>query len=194
MILYKTLLQLGLSDDLIKVHLLQKGTSIFSAVEQTRLEQIIVDNLSEATTSSDTREARIIVVDQGSRPGPPLARQSAINANLRTLIIDHHMSDSWPEESQVLSACHSPPISTSSLLTYLTCRTLHPKLSEETGWYCLLGVFGDLGPSEIDWGNPSKEWPASAEMIELGQISKSMGKKSLNAAVSAINARAHSFL
>lgn len=187
MILHRTLTTLGLDPDLIKVHLLVKGTNVFSAVEQERLEKTITENLADSPPSA--REARIIVVDQGSRPGPPLVRESAVGAHTRTLIIDHHMSDKWPEGAEVLTACNSPPISTSSLLTYLTCRTLHTTLPQATAWYCLLGVFGDLSPSEVDWGNPAGTWPASPEMSEVGEVMKALGKKSLSSAVGAINAR-----
>ena len=185
MIAHKTLTTLGLPSELIKVHLLLKGNGIFKDIEQKRMEKLVNDSLE----ASSSREARIIVLDQGSRPGPPLVRQSATNAPIRTLVIDHHMSDSWPEDVQVLSACNSPPISTSSLLTYLTCAPLHPDLPESTMWYGAFGVFGDLGPSEIKWGDPNGEWPASREMIEIGEEVKRIGKKSLSSAVGAINAR-----
>ena len=185
MIAHRTLTTLGLPSELIKVHLLLKGVGLFQETERDRMEKLVNDEL--AATSS--REARVIILDQGSRPGQPLVRPSATNAPLRTLIIDHHMSDSWPEEAQVLSACHSPPISTSSLLTYLTCAPLHPDLPQATMWYSALGVFGDLGPSEIKWGDASSEWPASSEMTEIGEEIKRTGKKALNSAVGAINAR-----
>ena len=95
MILHRTLTTLGLDPDLIKVHLLVKGTNVASTVEQERLEKTITEN--QADFPPNAREARIIVVDQGSRPGPPLVRESAVGAHIRTLIIDHHMSDKWPE-------------------------------------------------------------------------------------------------
>jgi hypothetical protein len=69
------------------------------------------------------------------------------------------------------------------------CKPLHPDITQKTMWYAIMGVFGDLGPSEISWGKEGKEWPASKEMVELGEEVKRIGKKSLNAAVSAMNAR-----
>lgn len=206
MIAWKTLTTLGLSDDLIKVFFLKKGTSLFSAVEQERMEELINDSLSEdksmteASTSKSpppsstpsNRAVRVIILDQGSRPGPPLIRKSHVKTDdLRTVILDHHMSTSWPEEAEVVTACHSPPIATTSLLTYLTCAQLHPDIPKLTMWYAILGVFGDLSPSEINWGDPNSEWPASQEMIDLGVEVKRIGKKPLSTAVGAMNAREH---
>lgn len=207
MIAWKTLTTLGLSSDLIKVFLLSKGTSLFSAIEQERMENLINDSLPSeepsdpvASTSSSPppsssaktgRAVRVIILDQGSRPGPPLVRKGKVKTHdLRTIVIDHHMSTSWPDESSVLTACNSAPIATSSLLTYLTCAPLHPDIQKITMWYAILGVFGDLSPSEINWGDPNSEWPASQEMIELGDEVKRIGKKALSSAVGAINARA----
>lgn len=99
------------------------------------------------------------------------------------------MSDSFPSESIVLSACRSHPICTTSLLVYLTCKTLHQDLKSLTMWYAILGVFGDLSPSEINWGKKGAEWPASREMVELGEEVKRIGKSGLSKAVGALNAR-----
>lgn len=206
MVIWKTLTTLGLSSDLIKVFLLGKGTSLFSPIEQNRLESLINSSLAQDRKQQDSapstssspphfgtsskRPVRVIIVDQGSRPGPPLVRKTEIESDdLKTLIIDHHMSTSWPEESIVLTACNSAPIATSSLLTYLTCAPLHPDIPRLTMWYAILGVFGDLSPSEINWGDPNSEWPASQEMIDLGEEVKRIGKKPLSSAVGAINAR-----
>jgi hypothetical protein len=187
MVMYKTLTTLGLPSKLIKVHLLVKGTSIFKQVEQERLEDLIRESLD--TKPGDTeQEARVIILDQGSRPSPPLIRQSEAGARVKTLILDHHMSDSFPEEAEMLSACRSSPIATTSLLAYICCLPLHQTIAASTAWYCILGVFGDLSPSEINWGSPKSEWPDSKEMIELGEEVKRIGKSSLTSAVGAINA------
>lgn len=200
MILHRTLTTLGLPEDKIKVHLLLKGTSLFKPVEEERLEKLIrshtegtdIDSKPSSSADSPQPNVSVIVLDQGSRPGPPLVPKSAVpNINLRTLILDHHMSDAWPDEAQVLTACHSPPIATSSLLSYLTCSTLHPDLPQATAWYCLLGLFGDLGPSEVNFAasRDRTEWPVAAkEMAFLGETSKTVGKKALNSAVGALNA------
>ena len=196
MVTYRTLTALGLTKDLIKVHLLQKATSIFKPIEQERLEGIINESLSALSdgdaTKAAAREARVIVLDQGSRPGPALIRASHTSASaVRTLIVDHHMSDAFPKGAEVLSACHSPPISTTSLLIYLTCSPLHPSLAAQTAWYCLLGIFGDLGQSEINWTakEDKTEWPVTAtQMAFLGEEAKRVGKSALAKAVSALNA------
>lgn len=82
------------------------------------------------------------------------------------------MSTSWPDESVGLTACNSAPMATSSLFTYLTCAPLHPDISRLTMWHAILDVFGDLSPSEISW----RDWPASQEMIDLGEEVKRIGK------------------
>jgi hypothetical protein len=69
----------------------------------------------------------------------------------------------FPAESQVLTACHTPPIATAALLTYLMLRPLHPAVREKESWRAVVGATGDLGP--VKWG--TGPWPA-----ELGQVLK----------------------
>ena len=54
MVTYRTLTALGLTKDLIKVHLLQKATSIFKPIEQERLEGIINESLSALSDGDAT--------------------------------------------------------------------------------------------------------------------------------------------
>lgn len=72
--------------------------------------------------------AFIIVVDQGSRPGPPLVPDAEV------LIIDHHLSDEFPEGATVVSACNCPPVATSSLLTFEICKALAEDVVHECGY------------------------------------------------------------
>ena len=69
--MYKTLTALGHPPDKIATHHLGKGTSIHTPAEQDRMNAYGMD--------------RTIVLDQGSRPGPPLTKG-------KVLIIDHHYS------------------------------------------------------------------------------------------------------
>lgn len=88
-----------------------------------------------------------------------------------------------------LTACQSPPISTSSLLTYLTCVPLVPSARERIDWLALVGVFGDLGSNEIRFGDAKGGWPVTKEMSHLGVALKREGRKNISDAVSLLNAR-----
>lgn len=171
--MYNTLISLGHPPDRINAHMLGKCNSVLQADERKKMEAY--------------GATRIIVMDQGSRGGPPLVSPSS-NSGLpvRTLIIDHHESVEFPEGALVVSACRSPPISTSSLLTYLVCLPLlgqcgNDNLVEECAVFALLGVYGDLGPSVVTWDDAP--WPA-----HLGNVAKKVTKKALMGAVSMMNA------
>lgn len=127
---------------------------------------------------------RCIVLDQGSRPGPPLVPPS----QCKTLIIDHHLSDSFPSEAQVLSACHSLPVATSSVLTYSLCAELVPTLRGRGALAlgALVGVYGDLGSAKIKFGTDADAegpWPAS-----LAAVEKRLTKSALAKSVALLNA------
>ncbi|WWD22490.1 hypothetical protein CI109_106983 [Kwoniella shandongensis] len=166
-LLYRTLTHMGHPPSLISIHHLTKGNNVHSDVER----DIMVRYDSE----------KVVVLDQGSRPGrsivPPLKGQK----DKRVLIIDHHMSDEWPEESQVLTACQTHPIATAAMLTYALVRELHPSVQYEESWRAVVGVIGDLGTSVAKWG--VAPWPA-----ELGIVTKRYGSKVFSEAVSGINA------
>ena len=134
----------------------------------------------------------IIVVDQGSRAGPPVIDSD----DTRALIVDHHLSDEFPENamvicycciflgtradnSEVVSACHYPPVATSSLLTYVICKTLHPDVVTSCDYLCAIGTHGDLG-NTLKWKPPFPDMTATF---------KTYSKKNINDAVSLINAR-----
>ena len=129
---------------------------------------------------------RCIVLDQGSRPGPALV------PGIETLLIDHHLSDSFPSGPiTVLSACHSLPVATTSLLVYELSSTLVPSLrgSGPTGLAALIGAYGDLGAGKLKFrgaaaGDDDDEpWPAS-----LAPIEKQLTKSALSKAVALLNA------
>ncbi|KAL0945758.1 hypothetical protein HGRIS_012047 [Hohenbuehelia grisea] len=200
LILYRTLASLGLSTERLHVHFLLKGTSIFSSLERERLNSLVrslIPNSKSSPASSPSRtpmdpaEARIIIVDQGSRPSPPLI-DSALRSE--TLIIDHHQSDEFPEAAQVLTACRSPPIATSSLLTYLACLPLLKRDRESCAWLALIGIHGDLGASAVNFGTSTSKnlkrqasWPDREELRLLGDAAKTCTKKALGQAVSLLN-------
>ena len=134
----------------------------------------------------------IIVVDQGSRAAPPIVD----SPHTKSLIIDHHLSDEFPENatvrhslppartrqltlSQIVSACHYPPVATSALLTYEICKPLHPTIASTCGFLCAMGTHGDLG-NTLKWKPP---------FPDMTEVFKTHTKKATNDAVALINAR-----
>ena len=157
-ILYRTLTELGLRDDLITVHLLSKATSLRSD--------------SETEQIKSYEPAYIIILDQGSFAGP------AIVADIPTLIIDHHYSFDFPEQAVICTAAYSPPIATTALLTYHICLPL-VKSGECIDYLAVIGTIGDLSAS-VKWVEP---FPP-----HLGEIMKDKGKKNFADAVGLLNA------
>ncbi|KAM0717280.1 hypothetical protein Q7P37_007132 [Cladosporium fusiforme] len=161
-ILRHALILLGLNEDLIAVHLLAKGNTVHSATERAQM---------------DAHEpSYVFVLDQGSRSSPPIVS----NSTTTTLIIDHHHATStdFPESSFHVTACTSPPVATSSLLTYLLCQPLHASIPSQTAWLAIVGTHGDLGTT-LKWLPPFPDMSAPL---------KQHTKKTLNAVVSLINA------
>jgi hypothetical protein len=161
-ILRHTLILLGLDENLIDVHVLSKGTSVHSPSERASMEA--------------QNPSYLFVLDQGSRGGPPLVS----SPNVRTLVIDHHHATAtdFPLGSSHVTACSSPPVATSSLLTYLLCTPLHPSVSTLTAWLAITGTYGDLG-SSVKWLPP---------FPDLSQTLATHKKKTLTAIVSLLNA------
>lgn len=159
-IAYRTLITLGLNSDNIDVHLHQRGANIHHEEER------------QAMTAKEA--AFVIVLDQGSVKGPAIVD----NPEAQTLILDHHLSDVFPDRSQVVSACHYPPVATTSLLTYEICKTLHESLPESLAYLCCIGTHGDLG-NTLKWHPPFPDMSATF---------KQHTKKSINDAVSLLNA------
>lgn len=82
-IVHKTLVALGMSPDLIDVYLINKNVTVHDEVERA------------AMLAKDPKY--IIIVDQGSRAAPPVVD----SLNTKSLIIDHHLSDEFPENAIV---------------------------------------------------------------------------------------------
>ncbi|KAL8949905.1 MAG: hypothetical protein Q9222_004018 [Ikaeria aurantiellina] len=174
-IIYRTLVALGAPPSSIGVHLVRKGSSIHD---------------DEERKAMNAKEAKyIIVVDQGSRPAPPVVDDPEVES----LIIDHHLSDEFPknslvshldssrtkfDEDQVVSACHYPPVATSSLLTYEICKPLHSDIASSCGYLCAMGTHGDLG-NTLKWDPP---------FPDMKEVFKTHTKKAINDAVSLLNA------
>ncbi|KJZ71013.1 hypothetical protein HIM_09592 [Hirsutella minnesotensis 3608] len=160
-ILQKTLVLLGLEPSLIHSHLLQKGHSIHDETER------------EAMTVH--KADYIFVLDQGSRESPPV-----VDTPHQALIIDHHwaLDSDFPKGSRHVSACNSPPVATSSLLTYHICAALHDDVERTCDWLCVVGTHGDLG-NTLKWAPPFPDMTATF---------KTHTKKALNDVVSLINA------
>lgn len=159
-IVYRTLAFLGLTPSLIDVHLIGKSSTVHDEEERS------------AMLGKDP--AFVIVVDQGSRSAP-----SVVNSpDTRSLIIDHHLSDEFPEDALVVSACHFPPVATSSLLTYEICRELYPDIESQCGFLCAIGTHGDLG-NTLKWKSP---------FPDMTGVFKAHTKKAINDAVALVNA------
>ncbi|KAL8898246.1 MAG: hypothetical protein Q9192_002167 [Flavoplaca navasiana] len=159
-IVHRTLTALGAPASSIKVHLVGKGKSIHDEEER------------EAMGAKEAKY--IIVVDQGSRPAPPVVD----DPDVKSLIIDHHLSDEFPKNAQIVSACHYPPVATSALLTYEICKPLHPDIASSCGYLCVMGTHGDLG-NTLRWDPP---------FPDMKEVFKTHTKKAINDAVSLLNA------
>lgn len=82
-IIHHTLVTLGLDPSLISVHLVQKGSNIHEELERKAM--------------AETSPKYVIAVDQGSRGGPPVLDSE----DAKCMIIDHHLSDEFPEGATV---------------------------------------------------------------------------------------------
>jgi hypothetical protein len=160
-ILQKTLVLLGLHPDLITAHLVQKGSSIHDEKER------------DSMAAHDP--AYIFILDQGSRKSAPV-----IDNPHKCLVIDHHyaLEDDFPKGAEHVTACNSPPVATSSLLTYEICCPLDEKVQTTCDWLCVMGTHGDLG-NTLKWEPPFPDMKATF---------KTYTKKAINDAVSLINA------
>ncbi|KXH40802.1 DHH family protein [Colletotrichum simmondsii] len=160
-ILERTLVLLGLDPSLITAYLPPKGHNIH-------------DEACRAEMTS-LKPTYIFVLDQGSRSSPPL-----IDGFHRGIVIDHHhaLTNDHPRDALHVTACDSPPVATSSLLTYLICRSLHESVREACDWLCVMGTHGDLG-NTLKWEPP---------FPDMKSTFKTYTKKALNDAVSLINA------
>ncbi|KAK4508099.1 hypothetical protein PRZ48_001837 [Zasmidium cellare] len=160
-ILRHTLVLLGLPKELISVHLLTKGNTVHSEEER----QLIASH----------NPAYIFVIDHGSRASPPL-----IEGEHTALVIDHHHATphDFPQGADHVTACESPPVATSSLLTYEICEPLHPDVASTCDWLCVVGTHGDLG-NTLKWEPPFPDMKATL---------KKYTKKTLNDVVSLVNA------
>ncbi|KAI1434481.1 DHH phosphoesterase [Xylaria sp. CBS 124048] len=160
-ILQKTLVMLGLDPGLISVHHLQKGRNIHDE--------------SERQAMAAHKPSFIFILDQGSSKSQPV-----IDGPHRALIIDHHwaLDDHFPEGSERITACNSPPVATGSLLTYTLCTGLHEDVARTCDWLCVVGTHGDLGNS-LKWKPPFPDMTATF---------KTYTKKALNGVVSLVNA------
>jgi len=79
---------------------------------------------------------------------------------------------------QVVSACHCPPVATTSLTTYEICKELDSDIAQDCAYLCAIGTHGDLG-------NALKWEPPFPDMVETF---KKHTKKAIDSCVSYINA------
>lgn len=87
-IIHRTLVALGLDPALLDVHLVRKGSNIHEDYERKAM--------------LEKSPGFVIVLDQGSRGGPPIIDSD----EAKCLLIDHHLSDEFPQDAEV--SC--PPI------------------------------------------------------------------------------------
>ena len=159
-ILYKTLTFLGLPSSLIDIHLIGKNSTVHDEAERSAM-------LAK-------EPAFVLVVDQGSRGAPPIVD----SPRTESLIIDHHLSDEFPKNTLIVSACHFPPVATSALLTYEICKALKPDILSTCGFLCAMGTHGDLG-NTLKWKPP---------FPDMTEVFKTHTKKAINDAVALVNA------
>ncbi|KAI0344372.1 DHH phosphoesterase [Trametopsis cervina] len=135
LIIYRTLLALGLPSDMISTHFVTKGSNVHTESERVLFEAY--------------KPQYVIVVDQGSRRGDPLVR----GKGTRTLLVDHHWTnsdDDFPQGALILSAARHPPVATSSALAYMLCRPFVPSQRRDgIDYLCVMGTYGDLGASFV---------------------------------------------
>ncbi|EKM51352.1 uncharacterized protein PHACADRAFT_213194 [Phanerochaete carnosa HHB-10118-sp] len=160
LIIYRTLVALGHSEEALRVHFVTQGSNPHREQERQRLEAHGADYA--------------IVVDQGSRPG------SALVPGAKTLLVDHHLSDEFPDDTLVLSACKYEPVVTSATLAYLLCRPLHPSVVALCDYLCAMGTLGDLGTSF--------QFPPPFPQEDMKACFKKYIKKVINEAISLVNA------
>ncbi|PQE14469.1 dhh family protein [Rutstroemia sp. NJR-2017a BBW] len=80
-IIHRTLLKLGLEEKFLDVHLVRKGSNIHEEYERKLM--------------LEKKPSYVIVLDQGSRGGPPVIDSK----DAKSLIIDHHLSDEFPQDA-----------------------------------------------------------------------------------------------
>ncbi|KAI0638718.1 hypothetical protein C8Q77DRAFT_1151763 [Trametes polyzona] len=165
LIVYHTLLHLGLAPALLTVHFPAKGTNIHAPPERAALARY---------------GARfVIATDQGSRGGPPLVNDE----HARTLVVDHHWSTEFPSGAVVCSAARCEPVATSATLAYELCVPLlgagkADGLRERLDYLCAMGTMGDLGTA-FKWERP---------FPDMRDCLKRWTKKVLGEAIGLLNA------
>ncbi|KAF7956414.1 hypothetical protein EAE96_003755 [Botrytis aclada] len=159
-IMYRTLMKLGLEEKNLSVHLVRKGSNIHEEYERKAMAEL--------------KPSYVIVLDQGSRGGLPVIDDESA----KCMIIDHHLSDDFPKRATIVSGCHCPPVPTTALMTYEICKELHPDIAQECGYLCAIGTHGDLG-NTIKWIPP---------FPDMKDTFKKHTKKLINDCVSLINA------
>jgi len=82
-IIHRTLVKLGLDETHLDVYLVQKGSNIHEEHERKSM--------------LEKRPKYVIVLDQGSRGGPPVID----DPEAKSLLIDHHLSDDFPKDAEV---------------------------------------------------------------------------------------------
>jgi len=161
----------------VQTRFVAKGASIHDPSEKAEIDALD-PRLLILRRNPPNLSSHVVVLDQGSRGSPPLASSAEV------LLIDHHLSTSFPQHAVVCSACNNLPVATTSLLTFVVVEPLlagtDSATFEECEWLAVLGVKGDLG----DW-----KWDPPFPGALHDRVSKTHTKKALSEAVSLLNAR-----
>ncbi|KAH9916583.1 DHH phosphoesterase [Epithele typhae] len=176
LIVHHTLIQLGAAPASLAVHFPAKGSNIHAAASRAAI--------------AASRARFVIATDQGSRGGPAIAPDPAV----RTLVLDHHWSEGFPDGAVVCSSAACPPVATSATLAFEVCQPLLDDtrrmgqgnaaamdvrvVQERLEWLCAIGTMGDLGTS-FKWTPP---FPDVRECL------RRWTKKTLGEAVALVNA------
>lgn len=134
----------------------------------------------------------IIVLDQGSVPGPPLVPGGELGWDsdderaIRTMILDHHhvsdLDNDCPQGALLVNASQHNPVCTSALLAWCICRPLWPQGQDggqSIDYLALIGTCGDLSVN-VPWDEP---WPDFEPEL------KRWGKSRIGQVIAMINAR-----
>ena len=108
-IVYKTLVLLGLHPSLIEIHFLSKHATVHDEGERDKM--------------TGKNPKFVIVLDHGSRKAPPVVSDQGA----KVLIMDHHLSDEFPEGSEVCQLSGLVRACT-DIFRWCLLATIHPSL------------------------------------------------------------------
>ena len=124
---------LGHPPNLISVHFVTKGSNVHAETERRRI--------------NEYNAHFVISVDQGSRAGPPLAD----GENVRSMVIDHHWSEQFPENALVILL----PIYAGNILSVISTGSLSSKVPARSNLECTRIYALQRNPASLEIGTES---------------------------------------